>query len=149
MRYINIGQMFGIFRWCDWCDMNAGLTILIVVGGIVTIICGCCIAITYARVAEEKEINAERAAARASRKVEDRANDAELAAVEESRKARFLQMHGEEESHKMFREKGIVQGIAGAQQHAGSHGIAMQSRFDGMPENVTPQFVTVMVQPQR
>ena len=98
MRYINIGQMFGVFRWCDWCDMDAGWIVLIVVGVIVIVVCGCCIAITYARVAEEK-----------SRKAEDRAKDAELAAAEESRRARLA----------------------------------------GMPDNVTPQFVTVMVQPQR
>ena len=52
-----------------------------------------------------------------------------------------------EEYRRKFGGEKTVKGIAGAQQDAGAHGVAMQFHLAAMPQNVTPQYVTVVTHP--
>ena len=61
--------------------------------------------------------------------------------------AGFIDMYGEAEYRKMLGEEKTVKGIAGAQQHTRAHGVAMQFHLAAMPQNVTPQYVTVVTHP--
>ena len=127
--------------------MDAVWIIAIVLG--VIVLCGYCNfemwrnrrhnAWVYERQAEDK---AKRDAERAAEKKRSRAHFLEMYG-----EAGFIDMYGEAEYRKMFREESTVKGIAGEQQDAGAHGVAMQFHLAAMPQNVTPQYVTVVTHP--